>query len=60
MDDDSEKEMQVRNMKLLLETASKVVKIFKVHIYFFKALPLMFFLLYLVSSWKKECWNILI
>ena len=42
MDDDSEKEMQVRNMKLLLETASKVVKIFKVYIYFFKALPLMF------------------
>ena len=60
MDDDSEKEMQVRNMKLLLETASKVVKIFKVYIYFFKALPLMFLLLYLVSSWKKECWNILI
>ena len=30
MEDDSEKQTQVRNMKLFLETTSKIVKIYKV------------------------------
>ena len=39
MEEDSEKETQVRNMKLFLETASKIFKgLYSLNL-FFKALP---------------------
>ena len=55
MEDDLDKETQLRNMKLFLETASKIFNkgVESLNL-FFKALILMFFLLYLAVGGRNN------